>query len=66
MGFTIDIQVVTKRYLRVIKLVMGLYYGSLKVVDFIMELHHGSLKENKVRVDTSAYELLHTCELVSS
>ena len=39
-GLTIEILVVIKRYLIVVKLEMGLYYKYLKVVVFLIKLHH--------------------------
>ena len=55
----------TKRCLGVVKLVMGLHYGSFKVVEFIIELHHESSEGIEVSIEALPYGLLHLYELVS-
>ena len=39
-----DVLVVIKRYLGIVKLMMEFYYKNLKVVEFLMELHNRSPK----------------------
>ena len=41
------------RYLRVVKLVLGLHHHRYKKVKFMMELHHGSPKKYEASVGAS-------------
>ena len=49
----------TKRYSRIVKLMIGLHHKNLKVVKFLMELHHGSSKRDEANVQALLYRLLH-------
>ena len=40
-----DVPVVTKRCLKMVKLVITLHHGSLKVVEFIIKYHYRNLEE---------------------
>ena len=56
-----DVPIVTKRCSMVVKLEMGLYYGSLKVMEFMMELHYRNPKRGKASVEASPHGLLYPC-----
>ena len=46
-----DIPIVTKRCLKMVKEVVGLYHQSIKVVEFMIKLHHGRSKKGKASVE---------------
>ena len=56
----------TKRCPRVVKLVMGLYYRSLKVMEFVMKLYHGNVKESEARLEALPHRFQHPYEVVNS
>ena len=61
-----DVPIVSKRCLKVVKLVMGFHHHALKVVEYMIELHHRSCKEGEASVGASLMELLHLYELMSN
>ena len=60
-----DVLVVSKGFLNIIKLVMGLHYRSFQVAEFMLELHHGTFEGSEASVEVSPHGLSHLYELVS-
>ena len=54
-----DVLIVIKRCLRVMKLMIELHHGNLKVAKFMMELHYKSSKGGEASVEVSLHGLLH-------
>ena len=46
-----DVSIVAKNCLEVLKLEIEFYHGSFKVVEFMMELHHEHLKGGEAQLD---------------
>ena len=65
LGITMNVLVMTKRCLRMVKQVIWLYYKSLKVMEFIMELHHGTPKDYEASKEASPHGLPYPCELIN-
>ena len=60
-----DVLVVNKESLKMVKLVIGLCHRNLKMVEFIIELYYGSSEESEASVKASPHGLPHLCKPVS-